>query len=176
MKQGIVVTGSEASGTKILAESIIKCMDVSGTIGGPVVPSDGPMLYRRSVPYGRPSIWPTPSQLANKLEAHGCDNITVVISTREWFSLVKSHQRQFTDLNESKTPSEILEKVRKCYKLIFDDISKNNMNFLISNYESLINDPENHLRNLASVLALPFVGMNVKITNQNKKYIGKDYQ
>ena len=178
MKQGIVVTGSEATGTKILADAIIKSMGVSGTIGGPVIKSKGSMLLRRSIPHGRPSLWPKPSRLASYLTNCGCDDITVVVTTREWFSIVKSHQRQDKEIEETiRSPQQILEKVRRCYNLIFQDLAQKNIRYVISNYESLITDPKEHLENLAIVLGLPFLGMkDVEIRNENEKYKEVKYE
>lgn len=172
---GIILLGSECTGTKITAESIIKCMNVQGVVEGwpGVITNDKPLLFRRSHPHGRPPEWPTPSDCVARLRAKGCDNFKLVLTVRDFYSCVRSHQRQDRDGHERvRTDEELLQKIRSTYQKIFHDLctESSDLPYFISSYESLIADPELHLQNLANLLEVEYLGMNVTIRNENKKY------
>lgn len=169
MKRVFIVVGPECSGTKLLAEVFIKCLGCNGAVSDGTIVNGDNIMMRWSIPTGRPSRWLNFEHEVTKLKQRGYKP-TIIITSRNWHPAVKSHQRQDKPYGKIRDQKEITDKMEKTYKHIFSYILKEDISYIISNYEGLISDPEIHIKGLSELLDLPFNGVNVTITNQNKKY------
>ena len=165
-KTAIMILGPEATGTKITQEIMVKCFGCDGYIGrgGIKNPNENFISFKRSLPAA--GVWLDPQNLFDDLQQHGFNDIRLIITTRNWGYIARSHDRQFAPRPREETFSMI----KKAYEKIFSFLAKTPIPYLMSSYESLISNPETHIKSIGEVLNLEPKSYDVCIKNGNLKY------
>jgi hypothetical protein len=165
MTGGYLIVGPESSGTKLTAELLRRagCRSVAivGGDDGPELPLDGhPPLLRRSFPHGHD--WLTVRQLVELL---GTDDVQVVITTRDWFTMVDSQVARRLAADRETAFGNI----RRAYHDIFNGVSELRLPYLVSSYEALTAQPR-YAERLLHALGLP--PASVECYEANAKWYG----
>ncbi|GAA1820971.1 hypothetical protein HC028_11685 [Planosporangium flavigriseum] len=175
MTRGFLLIGPESSGTKLTAELLRRagCRSV-GIIGGddgPQLPADDrPRLLRRSFPHG--FEWFTVRDLVALLDAEGvkaegvkAEDVQVVITTRDWFTMVDSQLNRRLAADRETAFANL----RRAYREIFAGVFELGLPYLVSSYEALTAQPR-YAERLLDAIGLPPAA--VECYEANAKWYG----
>jgi hypothetical protein len=170
MTRGFLVVGPESSGTKLTAELLrragCRSVEIIGGDDGPDLPADGrPPLVRRSFPHG--PHWFTVHQLVALLGAEGigAEDVQVVITGRDWFTMVDSQVARGLAADRETAFANI----RRAYHDIFTGVGEFGLPYLLSSYEALTAQPR-YAERLLHALGLP--PASVECYEANAKWYG----
>lgn len=128
--RGILVTGAEATGSSFIAQTIARCFGEQKWSGKGTKQINGNKIIHRSIPFMMSQQYYNLSDVVSEMS--GCDDIYIVICTRDIGFSNKSKQRRF-----GRTPLD-LEKNHQMCKYIVEQIIKSGIKYFIWNYETMV--------------------------------------
>ena len=173
-KEIILVFGGESTGTRIVTECIIKTgYEGSSKHQQPLddenVKYSEKMVYRRSFPHS--SEWPDTDAIYERFSKLGY-NIRVVITTRDWYCMWRSNER-----NERKHINEKnrIEVFNETYNRIFSFVNKYDLKYMVMSYEALVYYKHEYLRLMFEMFDLKNTDLSeLNLMDGNSKWYRPD--
>jgi len=174
-RRAFFVIGPESSGTKMMAQILIRC-GCKGSSGdnqlmadlNEAAKSECNIVVRFSFPHMR--VWPDFEYTVNKYRQFGFEVIALVMS-RSWWVMMESQTKR----GHVKDQTAALSNIQRAYYLMFHQMDKAGVNFLIVSYEDLIlNAAGGCISRLCGMLRLPNPDPFPEIRNENLKHY-KEY-
>ncbi len=161
--------GAESTGTRLATKILIEagCTGWDGHFQPfdkePIGDQD-PIVWRRSVPHN--GTWLALGELLARLYDR---DVHVIITMRDWTCAMSSQVRN----KHAKTRVEALEKLRKAYREIFEQVNALQLPYTVLVYESMILNPDVALKAFVRELGLNPNIVAPTVTNENLKYFGE---
>ena len=174
MRNAIIVTGPESSGTRNLTRLILESgySGKSGhsqpytTLSNVEIDKPENLVVRWSIPHSDQFV--DLSSFIAELKKIGY-SVRAIITTRDWNCMIKSQVRtgHVNSIDQAKI------RTRQAYQHIFSHLNYSKIYYETVSYESLIYRPIETLKNLGNVYQLDFP-LRHRIKNGNKKYYSSE--
>ncbi len=145
MRKAYLIVGPESSGTRVMTQIFVEggCfgdfshkqrLDNPGHFGNDVI------VWRRSFPYS--GQWPSLEAIVRNLAIYNYE-VYVVVMTRDMYATAQSQMHTW-----GRNYEEAINSIRTSYALIFSDLIKVNVPFIVVSYESMVQRGLDGLKNL----------------------------
>ena len=193
-RRAYVVLGPEISGTKLLAEILLKCCNLQGRVTDGFLPDEKEdlIMVRWSLPSGLFDL-PTPQWTSHNDRMVDVNSIIEGLSkkgylpvflgiSRSWIAVTKSRLKQYKEHKDSRfgEPDSLdthLHMVRRGISYFYDNVPHSGFPWYMFSYEEITNTPELIVPQLAKMLNLEFKGLDKldwPIKSQNSKWFKEE--
>ena len=193
-RRAYIVLGPEISGTKLLAEILLKCCGLKGQVTDGSLPEEGEdlIMMRWSLPSGLFDLaspqWATHNDrmvdipsIIETLEKRNYLPVFLGI-TRSWIAVTKSRLKQYKQHGDSRfgPPDSLdthLHMVKRGISYFYENVPQTGYPWYMFSYEEITTDPDLCVPQLSKFLNLEFNGLDKldwPIKGQNSKWFKED--